>query len=987
MIGLSRRLRKKQAGRFICLLVMFVFGSFTIATTGLLVRSIKMTEMEDCRYKAGDYDAALYMVDIGIEEALSESEIIDDVGLYYELGTVTDVDGVAEFKAVSLKDDLSEDIYHMTCIRGSYPQSEDEIAIDISVAHTYGVPPYPGESIDLKMYNSEGEYIGSKSYRISGVFRASSGDVAGGWYRCPYDIEKTYSMPAVFFYAGDIDAWNCTKESIFLRAYSAGSLQIEDEIRRIQANTGKYGIYTEYNYKRGSGFSNYLGIDEIELGKEYGDVTWDSLGKAVSKGMFERDFYSSTMLPIIALMVIVTEIISINMLSKNIVADRKEHYAVLRSIGMSSKRIIIDLVVEFFGFCIIGSLFGASIAILLHKGIIHELNSSMNLRLYNGIDIDKAIKCVTYDPLITAVLVCVLSLALSLIVPLRKLYNLYPSELLSSSDEMFVGERIRGKRNKTQLKGGWLGLLNRRIDLHDNGTMIVMAMVLSAMLFGYLFFQAFSDYNLAHEQGVVNSFGLDGQGYIVDRNIPGDEWRYNVTNRHDAGITPDMLEIIINNPNVSNVRAVIFNDSTRMVFDNEPNSDLKTLLNNRLINIPEGNSYAEVNMTAEKIIFEHMGYDPDVYMYELPTVGLTSDEMLDLNAEVVSGRIDLDKIRTGEEVVLAVPEELADICQNCLPVGSAISFDDIALTEEEERLDLLNIEDEKWMVYDANVDTPIGEVYVRYDSVGTRCEIETTVGAIVVLHDEREISDYLSPGSSWVQGLQLDAGMMAGHSYGMSVLCLGDSFANWGLPDRNYTSVKVSLSDKTDVYQFDKFWYQTISDSVGIKTDSTFDYMDEMNAVTQRTMVVFYFMSAALILLGLVSILSGLYTKTRGKSERLQSLRRIGLSVEQTSIMIYTQNIFYPIISTLIAVIPVYLVQSYFNSIYSKIMNGEISSSIGTGHTPWYFTMPITKNMFSYNFVPALIVCFLIGVLLIVIGTLPQIMYLRKMKMIAEKEE
>ncbi len=49
--------------------------------------------------------------------------------------------------------------------------------------------------------------------------------------------------------------------------------------------------------------------------------------------------------------------------------------------------------------------------------------------------------------------------------------------------------------------------------------------------------------------------------------------------------------------------------------------------------------------------------------------------------------------------------------------------------------------------------------------------------------------------------------------------------------------------------------------------------------------------------------------------------------------------------------------------------------------------LPITKNLFSYDFVPALIVCLVIGVLLIVIGTLPQIMYLKKMKMIAEKEE
>ena len=139
-------------------------GLFNFEATGLLVRSIKMTEMEDCRCKTGDYDAALYMVDIGIEDAFLKSGIIDEVGLYYELGTVTDVNGVAEFKAVSLKDDLSEDIYHMTCIRGSYPQSENEIAIDISVAHAYGIPPYPDESIDLKMYDSEGEYIGSKTY-------------------------------------------------------------------------------------------------------------------------------------------------------------------------------------------------------------------------------------------------------------------------------------------------------------------------------------------------------------------------------------------------------------------------------------------------------------------------------------------------------------------------------------------------------------------------------------------------------------------------------------------------------------------------------------------------------------------------------------------------------------------------------------------------------------------------------------------------------
>ena len=985
MLGISAKVRKTQLGRFISLIIMVLLGSFTVATAGYLIRAVKKTELEDALNLTGNYEAAVYMVDIGFENELERSELIDDVGVYYELGTISDSEGIAEFRAVALKDEPSENIYHMTCLRGDYPSSPNEVAVDISVANTYGIPPYPGESIELSMYNSSGEPIGTQVFEISGIFKDSASEVSGGWYRFPCDIP--YSMPAAFFCSDDIQRWGTDKESVFIQSHASNLATLQNEISSIQDITGIHGIGIEINNKVSGGYSSYLGLDYNEVGSQYGDVTLANVDQAVDRGMFKRDFYSSVILPIIALLVIMTEVVSVYMISKNIIADRREHYAILRSIGMSSQSIVKSLIVEMLGFCSVSSVTGALLATSAHSAMINFLNSKWNLRLYDGLNVEHVIRKVTYDPVITAILICLLSIALALAIPLYRLGKMYPSELFSSSDAIFVGKGNKALRNKTRIGGGWLGLLNRRLDLHDSSTMFVMAILMSAMLCGYVFFCAYSDKETDHAKGAIRTLGLNGDGYVVERSVKGDNWRYNVFNRHDAGLPRDAFEEISSDLNVADTRAVIFNESTRMVFDEEPDEGMQELLNYRIISIPESMDFYDVNKTGEDLIFEHMGYEPDTIMYELPTVGLTSNELSALESEVVAGYIDQEKILSGEEVVLAVPEELEELCVSYFPIGSQISFDDVVLTNEEEMLDLGNIEDEKWKVYETYVEVNGEDIYVRYDSVGTRYELSSTVGAIVVLHDEQDMKDYLSCGSLWSVGLQMNERNIS-KSYGMSLICLDDTFANWGLPDSNYTKVKVTLDDQADVYEFDKLWYQVLSECTGIKTQTTFEFLDEINSPSARVMAEFFILITALVALSMASIIFGLYTKTRGNSERFQSLRRIGLSVRQACLLIYTQNLFYPLISVMIAIVPVYLIQSMFNTIYGKLMSGELSAVVsGSSRLPWYMLLPITKNLFSYNFVPALIVCFLVGVLLIVIGTLPQVMYLTKMKMIAEKEE
>ena len=978
-------LKRKQAGRTLCLLAMLVFGCFSITTTCLLIRSEKKTEIDDALALCGDYDVIAYEAPLGFEDYCRDSKVIDDVGLYYELGSVSNSESTSFFKAVGLKDELSEEMYHLTCFRGSLPTTSNEIAIDISVANTFGVIPYPGETIILKNYNSSGEYIEEKEYKICGVFRMVNSDVYGGWNRAPYSVEvpMTYDAPTVFFCPYNLDKWGCTKETIFFRAYSTSASSLIEEISRIKDDSGQSWSGIEYNDRRNGVYSSYIGLNSENFYRH----SLEDRFEAVDKGHFNKDFYSEIVFPIISILVIVIEAVSIYMLSTNIIADRKEQYSILRSIGMSSRKVIGTLLAEMLVICMIGTVVGISLGYATHLTLISLVNKIWHLQLYDGIHVERVIKQITYNPIIMSIVVSICSLLIALTIPIWRLHKMYPSELLRMSDGMFVRRKKLFKVKTSNLKENWLELLNKRIDLHDKSTMMVMIIVLSAALFGYVFFLAFSERATTHERSRKELMGLDGDVYVVTRSPELLNLGYNVFNRHDAGIIPSFPEQLENNPNVERVWSVIKNVSTRMVFSEEPNESVKQLLGNRSLNRRASDDlFRNEGYVAETSIFGHMGYDTSIFMYELPTVGLTLKEIDALSGEVISGSIDIERIRRGEEIVLAVPENLKDLCLHYYPVGSSLTFDDILLTEEEEKLDKQSCLEEKWIVYDNYIETDLDEYHVGYTSFGTRHSVNTKVGAIVILHDEKDISEYLSAGTEWVNQLHYDATSDSNDpepTYGLSILCLPESFEAWELPDRNYTSVKAELKKNYNVYEFDEFWYMSLSGSVDVQTKSTFDYSDGITTSTNRVMFFFYAMLIVLIVLGVVSIISGLYTKTRSNSARFQTLRRIGLSVRQACLMIYVQNMFYPALATIIAIIPICVVQRILDFYEAKIASDQFDILA----KQWYVRIPYGADLFSYDFIPALFCCMMLGLILIFLGTLPQILYLHKLKMIETREE
>ncbi len=990
---LIKNLYKRQAGRIVCLLVMLVIGGATITSTGLLVRSQKSYELNKSLTRAGDYDGVFYNVPFGmLDKEISSSDVIESAGSYLEVGMLSQPGSDVMFKGAVFKDKASEEMYHMPCIRGTYPVHSDEVAIDISTAQKMGISPYPGSRIELELYDNDSNPVGTDEYVVVGVFEASADNVWGGWYRYPLDAynEGEYIVPSIFFCDSRFDQYDSCTETIFVQSQkNADVSSFIDAMYNIVSRSGCDARF-EYNDKRVSSYASLLGIfGSIE--EKYGEFSYSSISRAIEDGYGIKDFFSSVLIPIICVMVLIIVSTTVYMLVRIIIADRQEYYADLRLVGMSSQKLICDIVIEFLILGVIGTVLGILIGLLTHIAMIRVVSSLCNVKLESGFAVSEAVRTITYDPIVLCIIICALSVIAALILPLFSLCKMTPIELLNEDNKLFVRNTRRHNRKRSRYNDGWLLTLTRRISLHDSITMITLAMVLSVMLFGYLYFCAYSDYSTIEYRSYLKESRIGEFDYVTIKSTQIQDASYKVSNRHSSGISHVSIDRISDYGYTDELFAKISNTSTRIVFEQEPNADLIDLLGGNNIRIQFDDSIlGKDGELGQAAVFKAMGYDPDCYMYELPTVGIRPEQLEDLKNYVIAGRIDLDAIASGKEVVVAVPQYLADKAMQYYGVGTKISFSDILLGEDTEELNLNSEEayEKRYHVYENTITDENGNVISTFASAyGSRHNIETQVGAVVVL--DNELCDlYLEPDFN---GATYEYDEESGRekqttTYGMALIVNDKyTFESWGLPDINYTEIRAKIGKDANINDYDQMWYSAMSDSKDVQTVSSFNYRNKMHSDVIETMVIYYLMAALLVAMGAMAVTIGLYTRISINSDKIQTLRRLGLSVRQGGLLIVLQNIYYPFVAAVISIIPVYLCQNLFMYIRKKLESGEWESSY-TGNEPWYVSLPYRYNLFDYNFISALAVCLLTGILLIILGSIPQIRYLRKHKMITEEE-
>ncbi len=962
--------------RLLVFMVSILLGCIALYSTGMLIRSNKQSMMDNILTTIGDYDYIIHDISQEGAERISELEQVDDHGMFYRLGYVISGSGTRS-GAACFEDTHSEEIYHMSCEYGRYPQRDNEIAIDLRTAQQMGIYPQVGNNISLTLYSYDGNAAENSEYTICGIYKMSDPHVGGGWRRYPtkWQEEEPFEMPGIFFNSGHKNICGKCNVTQFLQCENNHGIStvLRDELgiseELFEATLGRIFAYNKI-----------LGLSQFQegsvLAEKYGGVTLSNTIEAMKNGDARSDFYSAVLMPVFSAMIGVIVIISIAGITKNIIRDKQESFAVMRSLGLENRQLILYVIIDFMLMTVICILIGLALGAAVHIGMIYLLNQRLNLHLVTAYECSEAVNAATHDPLLMTVIVILLSVLLTVTAVPLKYIGKTPIALFDTQN--FGKHKKKG--SKRIITKSWKRLVSRRLKMHSHGAAVIAAVVMGAALFGFTYFHALSVKDNGTIESNLESYGLEGFDHTANINEQSNMYLFNIENQHDCGIDPAKAEELADKPFVTDSLGKIVSRSTRVSFkSDELDNDAKRiwsefdLRTNKILH--EDDEYQTAVYESENAMINAVGYSDDEEIYYAPTTGLSENELKKLEKNVIDGRIDIDKLNSGEEVIIAVSKKEQERFAPLFKAGDTIPLSDIKLNEKEENIDFSNIQPEDLgePVYKKNVKAPDGsDMELRSYSFGQRCDIDPRVGAVLALDDE-QTERYL---------------VLAGEDhYGINLLCSYSEFAAWGLPNNKLTSLSIKTdSNKASIKEIDECWYNAISNAQGISFSSSTDIINEVVSETDKTMSVYYCMMAVLILLSAVTTAMILYTNIRIKSSKFAIMRACGMSVGQITYIVIKHNMLYPIIGIIFSLIPTAVCNRFLSYVREQIQSGNWSLDKTSGEDPWYLELPWHADLFSYKVPQALIIIFLIYVVLMLAVALPQMYYISKSSITKELE-
>jgi|GEM_PF-5667987 len=234
--------------------------------------------------------------------------------------------------------------------------------------------------------------------------------------------------------------------------------------------------------------------------------------------------------------------------------------------------------------------------------------------------------------------------------------------------------------------------------------------------------------------------------------------------------------------------------------------------------------------------------------------------MNELESYVVAGEIHMDKILSGEEVILAVALDKAERLQAVYSIGDVLPLYDLYLSDDEENQIL-------------------DETFLWDGSFGTWVSAEPVVGALVVFVDENA-DKYLCRYSDLEQEKSATEGYE--EEYVLTLITGGNqALESWGFNPLKYTEVRASLSEDADIEAAEELWYEAIGKSKGVSVVSSYEIRMRIRQESGLIMGIFYILLMMLVLSGAFCVVVTQELKLKSQKENLQKLRKIGMSRHQ----------------------------------------------------------------------------------------------------------
>lgn len=973
-----------HGARFLTLAVSVMLGAAALCSAALLLRSEKILVLEEQFDALGNYDVIMYEMDASVGETLAELPEAEGIGCYYELGYAGVPEEETIYKTAAYADEQSQELYHMSCSRGRYPEGEHEIAVDSSTASALGIAPYPGETIRLSLYDRNGQVLGEQEFLVSGIYDVVQEGTQLGYKRYLPEMEDAgYEMPLIIMSPAMNDIYGSQVITAYIQA--ADEMGGYNAIKEAVDGAAPWTVMV-INMGRQSAYEYILGAGEV-VSYRYGALNLQNLQQAIQDGNVFRDFYSSILIPVISGLILIVVFLALTSFLHSLVRDRLEQIAILRLQGMTAAGggafLLIDLLVWVAVFTLLGLAAGCGLHVLLIFGV----NSLLQLRLPLGFVCNEYVQAVTVNPYGYAAGVMAACTIFAVLLSVWQVVRKTPILLLQETHRRKHIRRPDGKKQERN----WRTLSDRALMLHDPSVLFMVIILMGSAFFGYAYFRALADKNNIEFNAILEEQGLGQWDYVAERPDSIDQFGTNAESRHDCGLEPAVFRNLLQHSGVTDSYAMIVNASTRLSYpQGTEDAAVLELLSDCSIRYftPSEEEYANACYEGELAVLQAMGYSPEEAIYEVPTLGIPWEQMEALESCVAAGELNYEKLAAGEEVLVAVTAEKQEAALEAFPIGSALPLSDVLLSEEEDACSFGSSNQTIVFepVYTKDVMMPpmmegeeAVEVNLKAYAFGYRMDIDTRVGAVLVLEDPEIIQRCMVT--------KREVYPSGGEEYGVNLLCLeADAFAAWGLPDRRYTKAGIAVENSSDMEELDRDWYRLIADGNGMKSYSTLDIRKDMDAGRNRVMCIYYAVMIMLILVTMCAIGMQLYAGIRRRSMDIAYMRAVGLSMSQLAWIILRQNIFYPIIGAVCAMIPAAVCQCFFFYIRQNL-GGSMMIWTADETLPWWFNIPYRYNLFGYHPLLTLFLLFFLVVLLMAVVTVPQLVYIRRMQVVEDLEK
>lgn len=721
-LGNLKQRRKQYTILIIGIILAIVFSSGTL----FFISCTQSSNEEFQRRSIGDYYGYYFnppdFVDM---EGGVKDGYIENYGYAHILGyAYTDEEKMDRGTPIAYLDENAKDLYYIALKEGKYPENKGEIALEADAALRLGIDAKVGEEISLSVLNANGTDFSNtateKTYKIVGILTDKRKNLEY------YDSLNVPTMAAAF--VSDKEEVDAGGKEILALYFNPTQRSLNNAVKVQDGDY--YYITTEFE----GSFLNKIYEKAYEQNGSYSvpDIMLVSRYYYDSNSTVENSSLLTITLTVVLMLASCIGII--NAFSTNL-QERRKQIGMLRAVGATKRQIINIFGRETFIIALICAPIGVAI-------------SYFGVKLFATIMGDDYIFIPDMAVLFGSAGVSVICVMLAALIPLLRASRISPMQSIRNVE---LNRKMKRKKIKTEKEFNVPKLLAKRsikfYKARQVGVSIILALTIFMSCFGLSVLKTDLK-DSAWSAFSASDYRLRTTFYATPA-MPGVNYP-NMDKRISLNVVQDVLDY----PDFTNVRG--YKECISYITVDEY-SDYMTLIEfaeqNRYLSSTSELTHNDLEGLSFEELCDVWFFGESAYYLEVKEKSKSQQELFQMTMygydeqivekyenqlEIIDGKIDIDKLNSGEEIILVANEE----------IGFAVSFG-----KNDATYDILDLDDEKpdWFYRDN------GKIYA---SQKLDYKAGDTINIRTITSDATEVpeSDYMVPGNVTVYDKEVKIG-------------------------------------------------------------------------------------------------------------------------------------------------------------------------------------------------------------------------------------